>query len=398
MSNAVHQELTESAIPSWMKEGMHEILHRLDTTAKPYPFEFPESLADCICLNQNDYLRLSTHPEVRAARIRMLAGTDSQSLASTLWTGKGLEENGDFRQELAQVMRAEDVLLQSSGWVANVGLVEALATRGTPIYLDQKVHASLWDGARLSEGRPIMVRHNDPESLERRIRRDGAGIVCIDSYYSSNGAVSDVTAYVDICERTGSVLILDEAHSLLMTGEGGGLAVQEGVAERVHFRTSSFSKAMGGHGGCIAGTAHSIWYLKHRSRSSVFSTAPLAIDAAGHRAALAVCQKEFWRAQKCMVMSALFRQELRARGIDPGLSASQLVSIEFEREQQACQAFAMLRENGILASVFIAPAAPKGTGFLRFSIHCEVTPEMVVETATALRNVLDLIPPMEYLP
>ena len=133
-------------------------------------------------------------------------------------------------------MRAEAALLVSSGWAANVGLVEALAQRDTPIYLDQKAHMSLWSGAKLSSGRPVVTLHNDPAALERRIRLKGPGIVCINAIYSSNGAVADLRAYVEICERTGSVLIVDEAHSLLMLGESaGGLAVEQDVAHRIHF-------------------------------------------------------------------------------------------------------------------------------------------------------------------
>ena len=245
---------------------------------------------------------------------------------------------------------------------------------------------------------PSSLSTTTPRPLERRIRLKGPGIVCIDAIYSSNGAVADLRAYVEICERTGSVLIVDEAHSLLMLGESaGGLAVEQDVAHRIHFRTASFSKATGGHGGCIVGSRHDIWYLKHRSFSSVFSSAPLEVDCAAHRIALDIAQREPERAQRAFDMAALLRSECRSRGIDTGPSASQIVSVELVSEYDTCQAFGKLRERGILTSVFIAPAAPQGRGFLRLSVHCNTSAQDIVTTADALREVIDEISRKEYM-
>jgi CAI-1 autoinducer synthase len=384
--------------PMWMMEGMQPGLYRINNHLKPYPFELRRTQKSYIALHQNDYLGLSCHQEVQDIKLEVLRRATGQPLASTLFSGQGLEENELFHQALAKAMRAEATLLVSSGWAANVGLVEALAQRDTPIYLDQKAHMSLWSGAKLSSGRPVVTRHNDPEALERRIRLKGPGIVCIDAIYSSNGAVADLRAYVEICERTGSVLIVDEAHSLLMLGESaGGLAVEQDVAHRIHFRTASFSKATGGHGGCIVGSRHDIWYLKHRSFSSVFSSAPLEVDCAAHRIALEIAQREPERAQRAFDMAALLRSECRSRGIDTGPSASQIVSVELASEYDTCQAFGKLRERGILTSVFIAPAAPLGRGFLRLSVHCNTSAQNIVTTADALREVIDEISRKEYM-
>ena len=376
---------------------MHPGLSRINNNLKPYPFELKPKSECRIGLHQNDYLSLSCHPDVLAQKLEVLGRKAGQPLASTLFTGDGLEENAQLRIALGAAMKAEDALLVSSGWAANVGLVEALAERDTPIYLDQRAHMSLWSGAKLSSGRTIMTRHNDPGALERRMRLKGPGIVCIDAIYSSNGAVADLRAYVEICERTGSVLIVDEAHSLLMRGQnGGGLAVQEGVAERIHFRTASFSKALGGHGGCIVGSRDSIWYLKHRSFSSVFSSAPLDVDCAAHRAALEVEQREPNRAIWANQVAALLRQELNERGIDTGASASQVISVPFTSEFDTCQAFGKLRDRGILTSVFIAPAAPLGKGFIRLSVNCEITVQDAKTAAQALFDVIGEIERKDY--
>ena len=379
-------------VPGWLTRDVDRVDEIL-AESKPYPFRHPDNLEDYVCLHQNDYLRLGERPEVRAAKTEAILKEGNSFLASTIFAGSSAgDEHQAFRVLLSSAMQAEDVLLLSSGWTANVGLVEAIARPGVPIYLDQKVHASLWDGARLSAGRPIMLRHNDPNFLEARIRRDGPGIVCIDSFYSTTGAVCDLAAYVEICEKTGSVLILDEAHSLAMVGPGaGGLAVQLGLAERVHFRTASFSKALGGHGGCIATTRHLAWFLTHRAHSVIFSSAVLPCDSAAHRTALAIARAEPRLAGNCLEMGRLLRSDLRAVGVDVGDSACQIVSVQFPDCPTTCKAYGMLRDRGILGAVFMPPATPAGTGLIRFSLHANLAESDMTRTAAAVGEVMQAL-------
>lgn len=392
----MEQEITSRndgrLVPNWLTRDLQEF-DELERVAQPYPFRHPDNLDDYTCLHQNDYLRLSMRDEVRSAKTEAIRRHGNSFLASTVFQGgDAMDEHYAFRTQLASAMHCEDVLLTSSGWSANVGLIEAIAKQGTPIYLDQKVHASLWDGARFSAGRPIMLRHNDPNFLESRIRRDGPGIVCIDSFYSTTGAVCDLEAYVEICEKTGSVLVLDEAHSLAMVGPGaGGLAVQLGLAERVHFRTASFSKALGGHGGCIATTRHLAWFLTHRARSVIFSSAVLPCDSVAHRTAFAIARAEPELARHCLEMGELLRSQLRSREVDPGESNCQIVSISFPSVVATCRAYGLLRDRHVLAAAFTPPAAPAGTGLLRFSMHAQLHPEEVYHAAEAIVEVLDIL-------
>lgn len=380
----------KNLVPSWLRQDLRDF-DELQAASQPYPFLHPEDLSGYVCLHQNDYLRLSEREEVRKVKAEVVQSEGNSFLASTVFAGgRGTEQHQAFRALLASAMEAEDVLLASSGWSANVGLIEALAKTDTPVYLDQKVHASCWDGARLSAGRSIMLRHNDPEFLLARIRRNGPGIVCIDSFYSTTGAVCDLAAYVDICEKTGSVLILDEAHSLGMIGPGaGGLAVQLGLAERVHFRTASFSKALGGHGGCIATTRHLSWFLTHRARSLVFSSAALPCDSAAHRQALAIARAEPWLAKNCLEMGALLRSEFASHGVESTPSRCQIVSISFPSIPATCKAYGLLRDRGVLAAVFLPPATPDGTGLLRFSAHAGLVPDDISRTASAVAGMME---------
>jgi 7-keto-8-aminopelargonate synthetase-like enzyme len=181
------------------------------------------------------------------------------------------------------------------------------------------------------------------------------------------------------------LLLADEAHAFGMVGDrGGGLAVLEGVADRVHFRTGSFSKALGGHGGFVAAAKHVVWFLTHRSRSSVFSSAVLPDVSAGHLKALQIAIAERDRAAHCLAMAALLRDELVKRGVDPKPSTSQIIPIAFDLEIDACRFFGEMRDRGILVSIFVAPGVDEGTGVARLSCHADLTPAVVKRVADAV--------------
>ena len=208
-------------------------------------------------------------------------------------------------------MRADEVMLTTSGWAANVGLLEAITPLFTPIYLDRAAHASMYDGATLSIGKKVVVHHNDPDHLVARIEANGPGIVCIDAVYSTDGSVGDIERYVEICEEYDCVLVLDEAHSFGLFGNGAGLAVELGLAHRVHFRTVSLNKALGGHGGFVAGSHAMMALVKAACRSVIFSSATSSVSAAGHAAALKVIMDEPDRARRCLENAQALRRRAR---------------------------------------------------------------------------------------
>ncbi len=364
---------------------MRDYLGRVDSFV-PYPFEFPEDDDAFIGLHLNDYLRLSARPEVIAAKCESLRVTGNGNMASVIYGG-ACRENNDLRAAMADVMHAGDVFLTVSGYTANLGLIESVVEPGMPIYLDERAHASMWDGAKFSAGRPIAFSHNDPSSLAEEMASYGPGLVCIDTCYSVHGDFGPLREVLEIVEHNDSLLLADEAHAFGMIGDrGGGLAVQEGVAERVHFRTGSFSKALGGHGGFVAASKAIAWFLTHRSRSSVFSSAVLPDVSAGHLAALTIAVAEQDRAKHCLAMAALLRTELGARGIDTKPSESQIVPVAFADEVHACAFFGNMRDRGVLTSIFVAPGVDEGTGVARLSCHAELTPADVVRVAEAAQS------------
>ena len=357
--------------PDWLSDHLAEHRRFIDNL-RPFPFDQPSDITPYLSLHQNDYLRLANHPEVVRARHEANARPRIESFSSSVFGGAS-EEHERFIALLCQSTQAGDVVLTTAGWTANVGLIEAVAPPDLPVYIDADAHASMSDGIRLSRGRRVIVRHNDPDHLEKRVGIHGPGLVCIDALYSTDGVLADLARYVEICERHDCTLILDEAHSFGMFGEnGGGLAVALGLADRVHFRTVSLSKALGGHGGFVAGSKEMIRSLCTCARPVLFSSATSAVLAAGHAQALQILMREPERARHCLAMAELLRTRLNQDGIGTAGSASQIISLFF-RDEQACAFYDAMREHRILTSVFVFPAIPKGVSLARFSVYADLT-------------------------
>lgn len=379
--------------PTWLSNFLEQHRQFIETL-HPFPFDQPSDITPFLSLHQNDYLRLANHPEVIQARLEANSRPRIESFSSSVFGGAS-QEHEHFMAQLRESMHSGDVLLTTAGWTANVGLIEAVAPPDIPIYIDADAHASMHDGVRLSQGRRIVVRHNDPRHLEKRVQIHGPGLVCIDALYSTDGVLSDLLRYIEICERYDCTLILDEAHSFGMFGEkGGGLAVELGLADRVHFRTVSLSKALGGHGGVVAGSEEMIRNLCTRMRPVLFSSSTSAVLAAGHAKALEIVMREPERARHCLAMAALLRNHFHDLNIYIAGSSSQIISIFF-RNEEACQFYQALRERRILTSVFVYPAIPKGISLVRFSVYADLTESDINYIADCAIEILRQMHPLE---
>lgn len=377
--------------PRWLSDHLEE-QRQFIGSLDPFPFDQPADITPYLSLHQNDYLRLANHPEVVQARRQANERPRIESFSSSIFGGAS-EEHHRFVSLLRESTQAGDVILTTAGWTANVGLIEAVAPPDQPIYIDADAHASIGDGVRLSRGRRVVVKHNDPDHLEKRVSIHGPGLVCIDALYSTDGTIPDLQRYVEICEQYDCSLILDEAHSFGMFGEkGGGLAVERGLADRVHFRTASLSKALGGHGGFIACAKEMMQALCACVRPVLFSSATSAVLAAGHAKALEIVMARPERAQHCLAMAELLRSRLHEHGIGTAGSASQIISLFF-RNDAACRFYQAARDQRILTSVFVYPAIPKGISLARFSVYSELTSEDIHYVADRTIRILDEMGP-----
>lgn len=238
----------------------------------------------------NDYLGFARHPVIRE---RIIAATQAEEIHGG--TGSRLiSGNHPIMEELEKTIatfhEAETALLFNSGYAANLGLLSAMASRTDTILYDELVHASMRDGIRLAPARSFSFRHNDVQHLAEKIQRaEGQIFVVVESVYSMDGDCAPLDALLRVCEASGAVLIVDEAHAVGVLGSRGeGLVSALGLASRVWARVVTFGKALGSHGAAVLGPAYLRDFLINYARSFIYTTALPAAHWAGIAAAYAL--------------------------------------------------------------------------------------------------------------
>ncbi|RDV00826.1 alpha-hydroxyketone-type quorum-sensing autoinducer synthase [Trinickia dinghuensis] len=348
---------------------------------------------DALHLSSNDYLSISKHPDILRAMSDSIQSEGNGLLMS------GIFLHGDnpllaLEDRFARFMRSEASILCQSGYAANTGLIQSIATPETPVYVDMMAHMSLWEGIRAAGAKAIAFSHNDAEHLGRQIRRNGPGVVIVDSVYSTNGSMCPLTAVVETGVEHGCVLVVDESHSLGTHGPGGaGLVVALGLADRVHFRTASLAKAFAARAGVISCSARFQEYFKFESRPAIFSSTLLPHEIAGLDATISVIERESWRRVKVESNAQYLRAQLTGLGYNLNGSASQIIALESGTEQRTILLRDALESRGIFGSVFCAPATAQNRALMRLSVHASLTQgqlRRIVHACEAIREAVGL--------
>jgi CAI-1 autoinducer synthase len=329
---------------------------------------------DSIRLLSNDYLSLSNHAEILETQANVLLKEGNGMLMSAVFLLNGSNPTRDFERRLAHFLQAEDGVLCQSGFCANTGLLQSIASEETPVYIDMFAHMSLWEGIRSAGARAVPFHHNDPKHLERQVLKHGPGIIVVDSVYSTTGSVCPLVEVVGLGNAHGCVLVVDESHSLGTHGEHGeGLVSSLGLADQVHFRTASLAKAFAGRGGFITCSARFSDYFKCEARPAIFSSTLLPHEVAGFEATLRIIRNEPWRRKKLHENANYLRGHLEALGYNLQNSTSQIISLEAGLDSQTIILRDALESRGIFGAAFATPAAPKNRSLIRFSVNCDLT-------------------------
>ena len=346
---------------------------------------------DAVLLVSNDYLALAGHPTIIDAQVEALRTYGHGLLRSDVYRA-GAGPLRQFELNLAQLMEAEDTVLCQSGWCANVGLIQSIADANTPVYLDMHAHASLWEGARSAGATPRPFRHNSAQSLERLIQRHGPGVVAVETVYSTSGSMCPLDEIVELAERYGCIMVVDESHSLGLFGEQGeGLTASWGLAGRVHFRTSSLSKAFAARGGIVAGRARNIEFFRYESKTAVFSSSILPHEAVGFQATLVVIAAENWRREQLHHNADILRNALNALDYNVDASQSQIISLVAGPESRTIILRDALESRGVFGSVFCWPATATSRSLVRFSVNCALSEEQLDRIVSVCAEIRDEI-------
>lgn len=348
---------------------------------------------DAVRLLSNDYLCMARHPEVIEAQCRLLKGADPALLMAAVFL-HGDNPQARFEQQMAQWMHAESAVLSQSGWAANTGLIQSIAGPEIPCYIDMFAHASLWEGIRSAQASAHAFRHNVPEHLDALLRRHGPGVVIVDSVYSTSGSVAPLCDIVDVVERHGAVIVVDEAHSLGTHGpEGRGLVVDLGLTSRVHFRTASLAKAFAGRAGIVTCSARIAEFLKYTANPAIFSSGLLPHELAGLEATLDVISRSDDRRRRLHRNADYLRSGLSALGYNLELSEAQILGLEAGPELATMALRDALEARGVFGSVFCAPATPKNRSLIRFTVNSDLTLaelDHVIDVCAEIRDEVDM--------
>jgi CAI-1 autoinducer synthase len=323
-----------------------------------------------VMLAGNDYLCISSEPALVRAQVRSLEQHAGQALMSSVFLQAGSTQHR-LEAKFAEYLNAEDTVLAQSGWAANVGLLQSLAEPGVPVYLDMMAHASLWEGVQSAQAQGVPFLHNDANHLARQVAKHGRGVIVIDALYSTNGSVAPLREAVEIAERSGSILVVDESHSLGTHGpEGAGIVVAMGLEDRVHFRTASLAKAFAGRAGLITCSSHFKGYFLSASRPAIFSSCLLEHELAWFDAAIDLIRGAEGRRAALRRITLEVRERLALLGycIDDG--TEQIVALEAGPEPKTLVLRKALEARGIQGAVFCAPATAKNRSLVRLTLNC----------------------------
>lgn len=328
---------------------------------------------DVISFASNDYLGLASHERVRAAATAAIGQWGSGSGASRLITGTRSLHH-ELEAALANWKGTERAMLFSTGYAANLGVLQVFGGAAATIFSDALNHASIIDGCRLAKARPVIYRHNDMAHLRQLLdATPGRKIVVTESVFSMDGDASPLGELASLCAAHGALLIVDEAHAVL------GPEVPHAVEGLECLRVGTLSKTLGALGGWVAGSAALIDLLVNRARTFIFTTAPPPADAAAALASLAIYRSEEGAALRSRLRS--FVEQLR-----PG-HPSAIVPVILGAESTALAAAQRLLDRGLYVPAIRPPTVAVGTARLRVALSAAHTDEMLARLREGLAEI-----------
>jgi len=340
-------------------------------------------------LSSYNYLGMSYRPEVLAAARAALEQYGLGAAGSPILSGT-MDVHVQLEQALAKFKGKEAVMVFPTGYSTNLGLISGLMRPGDWVIADQNAHASIVDGAILSKANVRFFRHNSPQDLEKKLKSTtGKKLVAIEGVYSMDGDVCPLPELVAVAKKYGARIMLDEAHSAFIYGaHGRGVAEHFGLEDEVDVHIGTFSKALGGQGGYIAGTKNLYNYLKGFARSRVFSCALSPVVTAGVLKSLELAQAEPELRTRLWENVHHIRRRLEEEGVDVGDSTSQIIPIMVRNDRRIFELGHKLFRAGLYLQPVIYPAVAKHRSRFRVSISASHTFDQLDEGVSILVRVL----------
>lgn len=344
-----------------------------------------------IMIGSNNYLGLTSHPEVIEAVVESAKKFGSGCSGSRFLNGT-LSEHVIMEKELADFLGKEDCVSMSTGFQTNLGVISAIAGRGDVVVCDKENHASIYDAIRLSYADMVRFRHNDMEDLEEKLKnipKEKGILIVTDGVFSMTGEICNLPKIVELKEKYGAKVLVDDAHGFGILGENGrGTAEYYGLEDKVDLITGTFSKSLASLGGFCVGDHIVIDYIRHNSRPFIFAASipPTAIAAV--RKSLEIIKREPERRQHLLDIADYMREALRKRGIRFKESKTPIISIYTNDAETTLTACKMLYDKGVYVNSVLPPATPQNECLIRTSYTATHTEELMDEAADKIKEVL----------
>jgi 8-amino-7-oxononanoate synthase len=324
---------------------------------------------EVLLLCSNNYLGLAGHPRLREAAADAALSLGTSAGASRLISGT-MSIHTELEARLAEFKGTEAALLFGSGYLANTGTIAALARRGEVVFSDELNHASIIDGCRLASAETFVYRHADTEHLEWGLRRarGRAALIVTDGVFSMDGDIAPLSELASLARRHHCRLMVDEAHATGCMGPGGrGSVAAAGLDSEVDLLVGTLGKALGGYGAYVCGSQELADFLVNSARPFIFSTAPPPPVVAAASAALELLLERPDRVERLRANAAALRSGLRAQGLEPVGSDTQIVPVIVGEADDAMAVCEGLLTHGVFAQAIRPPTVPPGTCRLRLT-------------------------------
>ncbi len=353
---------------------------------------------DVLMFGSNSYLGLSDDPRLKEAAIEAIRKYGTSCSGSRFLNGT-LDIHLALEEKLSALVGKEEAVTYSTGFQVNLGVVSCLGFKDGYIFLDALDHACIIDGSRLSFSRVLKFPHNDVEALEKKMQMapvEAPKLIVVDGVYSMEGDIAPIPQLVELCGKYNASLMIDDAHGLGVMGDHGrGTANHFGLTDKVDLIMGTFSKSFGSLGGFIAGDHEVINFLKHNSRSLIFSASMPPANVAAVSRAIDIMLSEPERLEHLWALTRHAHAEFKARGFDIGHTQSPIIPL-FVRDLNKClTAVKMALDEGVFITPVIPPAVPEDSVIVRFALmatHSFGQLDEGIDKLTKIFRKLEIIP------
>lgn len=333
-----------------------------------------------LMFGSNSYLGLTNHPKVIEAAIEATKKYGTGCAGSRFLNGT-LDLHLELEKELAEFVGKEEAIIYSTGFQVNLGVVSCVTGREDYIICDELDHASIVEGRRLSFSKGLKFKHNDMDSLEKTLQScdpDKVKLIVVDGVFSMEGDIANLPEITRLAKKYNASVMVDEAHGLGVLGDHGrGTCNHFGVTDDVDLIMGTFSKSLAAIGGFIASDSTVINYLRHNSRSYIFSASNTPAATAAARAALHIMKTEPERIQHLWDMTNYALDCFRTMGFEIGNTSTPIIPLYVRDMEKTFLVTKMLFDEGVFVNPVIPPACSPEDTLIRFSLMATHTKEQI---------------------